>query len=117
MTKITIKPWEEIVVHETIKRELKELIERRTWYLKGGQLAESLAWAEGVVFMRVGLPPTEEVIKDQMKGIIHFSSIEFAEMPKYRKTIVVSAGKTVPIVNVSETVALKDLATELKKLL
>ena len=44
MTKITIKPWEEIVVHETIKRELKELVERRTWYLKGGQLAESLVF-------------------------------------------------------------------------
>ena len=62
MTKITIKPWEEIVVHETIKSDLDKLIEKRTQYLRSGQVAEPLVWAEGVVFNHNLLPLSEDVI-------------------------------------------------------
>jgi hypothetical protein len=117
LTKITFKEWEEIVVHETIKSELDKLVEKRTQYLRSGQVAEPLTWAEGVVFSHNLLPLSEDVINQQVKGIIHYSNVEFAKMPKYRKNIVVSGGKSVPIVDVSNTSALRDLALELKKML
>jgi hypothetical protein len=115
MTKITFKPWEEIVIHETIKRNLKDLVKLKTLYLKRGQVSEFLLWAEGVVFVRTPMPNSEDVIRDQLKGIVHYSSIEFAEMPEYRKTIV-SEGITVPIVDVSDTPALREVAKELRRL-
>jgi len=114
MTKITFKPWEEIIVHETIKRKLEDLVKLKTLYFKTGQLAEFLLWAEGVIFVRSPMPPTDDVVRDQLKGIIHYSSVEYALMPQYRSTIV-SKGVTVPVVNVNDTPALRDLAKELKK--
>ena len=114
MTKITFKPWEEIVIHETIKRNLKDLVRLRTLYLKRGQISEFLLWTEGVVFLRTSVPPSDDVIRDQLKGIIHYSSVEFAKMPTYRKAIAFE-GITVPIVDVSDTPALREVAKELKK--
>lgn len=114
MTKITFQPWEEIIVHETTKRDLKDLVKLKTLYFKSGQIAELFLWAEGVVFMRAPMPPTDDVVRDQLKGVIHYSSVEYAKMPKYRKTIV-SEGITVPVVDVSDTPALRDLARALKK--
>lgn len=114
MTKITFQPWAEIIVHETIKRDLKDLVKLKTLYFKTGQITEVFLWAEGVVFVRTPMPPTDDVVRDQLKGVIHYSSVEYAKMPKYRKTIV-SGGITVPVVDVSETRALRDVARELKK--
>ncbi len=115
MVKITFKPWEELVVHETIKYELKELIELKTRYLKTGQGSEALLWAEGVVFTRTIMPPTDDVVRDQLKGIIHYSSVEYAMMPKYKKNLV-SGGRTVPIIDAGKTPALRDMARELRQL-
>jgi hypothetical protein len=114
MTKITFKPWVEIIVHETIKRKLEDLVKLKTLYFKSGQVAEIFLWAEGIIFVRVPMPQSDEVISDQLKGIIHYSSVEYASMPRYRSTIV-SKGITIPIVDVSDTPALRDLAKELKK--
>jgi hypothetical protein len=114
MTKITFKPWEEIVIHETIKRELKDLVRLKTLYFKKGQISEVFLWAEGVVFLRTPMPPSDDVIRDQLKGVIHYSSVEFAKMPKY-KSAIMSEGVTVPIVDVSDTPALREVAKELKK--
>jgi type I site-specific restriction-modification system R (restriction) subunit len=114
MTKITFKPWEEIVIHETIKRRLKDLVKLKTLYFKKGQTSEIFLWAEGVVFVRTPMPPSDDVIRDQLKGVIHYSSVEFAKMPKYKRAIM-SEGITVPIVDVSDTPALREVAKELKK--
>jgi hypothetical protein len=114
MTRITFQPWEEIIVHETIKRDLRDLVKLKTLYFKTGQIAEIFLWAEGVVFVRTPMPPTDDVVRDQLKGMIHYSSVEYAEMPKYRKTIL-SGGITVPVVDVRGTPALRDLARELRK--
>jgi len=73
-----------------------------------------LFWTEGVVFSRVVMPPTDDVIREQLKGIIHISSLEWARMPEYRK-VIVSEGVRIPIIDVSNTIALRDMIRELKK--
>ncbi|MGD0028274.1 MAG: hypothetical protein ABSC91_04960 [Candidatus Bathyarchaeia archaeon] len=115
MTKVTFQPWKEVIVHETIKRDLKDLVKLKTLYFKTGQIAEIFLWAEGVVFVRTPMPPSDDVIRDQLKGVIHYSSVEYAKMPNYRK-VIVSEGITVPVVDVSDTPALRAVARELKKL-
>jgi len=56
-------------------------------------------WANGVVFDRTPVPSTDEVIKKQLDGIIHWSSLEFAFIPTYESTIKVD-GSVLPIKNV-----------------
>jgi hypothetical protein len=114
LTKITLKQWDEIIVHEHIKTELSNLIEKRTQFLRTGQIAEPLFWAEGLVFSIAPLTPSNDVIKEQMNGIVHYSAVEFAAMPKFKKSIVEST-ITIPIFDMTPYPALKDLANELKK--
>lgn len=114
MVKITTKPWQEVVVHEAIKHDLKDLLRNKVLGLRQGQIAEPLMWAAGVLFSRSLMPPTEDVVRDQLKGIIHLSAVEFAIMPKYRR-ILKSEGVTIPVIDVTSTKALRDLAKQLRK--
>lgn len=114
MVKISIKPWQEIVVHEVVKHELKLLVRNRVIGLREGALAEPLLWAEGVVFGRTVMPPTQDVVKDQLLGIIHYTAVEWASMPRY-KSVLKLGGVTIPVIDAANTDALRDLAKELKK--
>lgn len=114
MVKVTFKKWEEVVIHEDIEYEFDDLIKNRMVGLREGSITAPLVWAEGVVFSRNALPPTDDVVREQLKGIIHFSAVEWALMPKYRSTLK-SEGITTPIVDASENGTLIEVAKELKK--
>lgn len=114
MVKVVFKPWEEIVIHEDIEYKLEDLTRNRVLGLRAGSVAPPLVWAEGVVFSRNVIPPTEDIVKQQLQGVIHFSSLEWAIMPKYRSALK-SGGVTIPVIKVSENMSLSAVAQELKK--
>ena len=115
MVKVTIKPWQEIVIHELIQHDLKNLLKLRGLGLSTRDIAQPLMWAEGIVFSRFPMPPTDDIIKEQLQGIIHFSSFEFALMPKYQKELKWE-GVSIPVIDVSTTEALQIVAKEISKL-
>lgn len=114
MVKVSFEPWEEIVIHEVIEHKIRDLVRLRILGLREGSLAQPLLWAEGVVFARNVMPPTEDVVKEKLRGVIHFSAVEWATMPIYRSALK-SKGVTVPVLNVSKNRALREVAKELKK--
>lgn len=113
MVKVTFRPMKEIVIHEAIQHELKDFIKIRITGLKEEVVARPVVWAEGVVFSRNIYPPTEEVVKDGLEGLIHFSSVEWALLPKYRRHLKFR-GATIPVINVSANPNLRDVAKALK---
>ena len=113
MVKVTFKPWQEIVIHEAIEYKIKDLIKSRITGLKEGSVTLPLLWAEGVLFNRSVMPPTDDVIRDQLQGIIHFSAIEWALMPKF-KSVMRSEGVSNPVINVDNNESLKEVARQLK---
>ena len=60
------------------------------------------------------MPPTDEVIKLQLEGIVHWSSLEFAFMPTYQTPITVE-GTVIAIVDVSSNKILSDLTNSITK--
>jgi len=114
LVKVTIKPWQEIVIHEVIQHELKNLLKLRGLGLQTRELAQPLMWAEGIVFTRAPMPQTADVIKEQLQGIIHFSSFEFAVLPKYQDELKWE-GVSIPVVDISNTEALREVAKEVSK--
>lgn len=114
MVKVTFKQIKEIVIYEAIEHRLKDLVRFRILGLRRDSVAQPLVWAQGVVFSRNAVPPIKEVVKDSMEGIIHFSAVEWALMPKYRKSLQ-SDGVTIPVINVSNNPSLCDVAEALKK--
>jgi hypothetical protein len=115
MVKITFKSWKEVVVHEVIKYEsLEAFIEQKIIGVPKGVPIEPFLWANGLLFIRVPMPPTSDIIKEQLRGIIHLSVVEYAHMAKYEKSITQSE-VTIPIINVCGTRALRDMAKAIKR--
>ena len=113
MVKVTFKPLKEIIIHEAIKHDLKNLIKTRVLGLRRETVALPLIWTEGVVISRSGLPLSDDVVKDQLEGIIHFGSVAWALMPKYKESLK-SEGVTIPVINVTGNPSLTAVAKSLK---
>lgn len=114
MVEVSFKPWQKVVIHEAIEYEIKDFVKSRIIGLREGSMGQPLLWAEGVVFNRTVMPPTDDIVKEQLQGIIHFSAVEWAIMPQYR-TVLKSEGITIPVIDVSNNAILEDVAKELKK--
>jgi hypothetical protein len=115
LVKVTFRSWEELVIHENIRFSLEDFIKLCSIGVQPGGLANSLQWAEGVVFRATLLPMTEDVVREMLAGKIHWSAVEWALMPKYQQAITIGdINARIPIVDVSATTTLCDVAKALK---
>lgn len=116
MVKVTYAPWKEIIIHEAIEYPLKELIDIRSIGVPTGGIGKPLLWAEGVVFDRAVMPPSPDMIKENLEGRIHLSGVEWALMPQFKSFIEIMETKVkIPVVNVSSNAMLSDVAKWLKQ--
>jgi hypothetical protein len=114
--KVTFKPWEEIIIHESIQYNLGDFVKQCSIGVQPGGLANPLQWAEGVVFRPSIMPPTDEVVKEQLQGRIHYNAVEWALMPKYQQVIMIGdINAKIPIINVSANAILCEVAKALKR--
>ena len=118
MVKITFRPWREIIIHESIQfPTLDEIIRLQSVGSPLGGLARPLNWAEGVVFTFSTIPPTEDVVREQLQGKVHWSSVAWALMPKYQRVIVIKETNVrIPINDVSANEILSEVARSLLKI-
>lgn len=115
MVKITFKPWEEIVIHESIQHTLDNLVTIQSLGVPAGQLGRRLLWAEGVTFTHTGMLPTEDIIKESLHGRVHWQSVIWAQMPKFKPFIESKTKVKVPVLNVIANEAFSEVAKWLKK--
>jgi len=115
MVKITFKFWDEVIIHETLQLSYEDMVKRFSLGVQPGGLGTPLRWAEGVLFFNEGMPPTDEVVKEQLEGKIHWNAVQWALMPQYKNVIpIVDISAKIPVVNVSENKILCDVAKALK---
>ena len=116
MVKVIYKPWEEVVIHESIQYTLDNLVAIRSFGAPTGGLGGRLLWAEGTAFNPSGMPPTTDVIKENLQGRVHWSSVEWALMPKFESFIEISQTKVrIPILNVNANEIHQTVAKWLKR--
>lgn len=116
MVEVVYAPWEKIVIHEAIKHSLQDLVNMQTLGVQPGTLGRPLLWAEGVAFDHDGIPPTDDIIKEQLQGRLHWSSVTFAIMPEYKEVIVIKETNIrMPVINVGNNPILRSTATWLKE--
>lgn len=116
MVKIIYEPWKTIVIHEIVQYDLQMLVHLHGLGVQSGQLGRPINWANGIAFMHRVMPPTDEVIKEQIQGKIHWSSLTFAFMPKHQPLITIPEGKIrIPILDLSDNRVFRDLAEWIKK--
>jgi hypothetical protein len=114
MVKVIIKPWEEVIIHESIQHSLEDFVKMCSVGVQPGGLAPPLLWAEGLVFRNAPMPQTDAVAKEMLENKVHWSSVEWAIMPKHQQVIMINEiNARIPIINVSATAILCDVAKAL----
>lgn len=115
MVKITFKFWDEVIIHEALQLSYEDMVKRFSLGIQPGGLGIPLRWAEGVLFAPEGMPPTDEIVREQLQGKIHWNAVTWALMPQYTSVIPIQdINAKIPVINVSENKILCDVAKALK---
>lgn len=111
---IEIAPWKRLIIHEVIEYKFDEWITQIAFNAKssGGGIP-TMQWVDGVVFSPTNFPATDVVMKEQMDGVLHWSSVSFALREGFERQIV-RDNATVNLIDVSVNVIFKNLAKKLK---
>ena len=116
LVKVTFQPSEELIIHESIKHTLPDLIKLCSVGVQPGGLAGPLSWAEGVVFRFSRMAATDEIFRELLQGKVHWNVLEWALMPQYKQVIPIEEiNAKIPVINVSTTTILCDVAKALKE--
>ncbi len=93
MVKITYTPYSEIVVHEVIEEDNQSFFEDIVRQTLASQVhAEpSVNWTGGVAFVISPMPATEDIVKENLSGKVHYAAVLFTKID-YKNQFVVRLG-------------------------
>ena len=112
---ISTEQWKKLIIHEIIEYKFDDWVKQIAFSSRtSGGAIPTMQWAEGVAFSPVSFPTTDVVMEEQLKGILHWSSVSFAVKEKFENQIV-RENATINLVDVSVNEIFKKLAAELKK--
>lgn len=83
MVKVLFSPATELVIHEVVEVTKDDLLLERI--TPQGNLP--LYWCGGILFSFSSVPMTEEIVKEYLKGRIHWLEVHFTKMDKYTPVI------------------------------
>lgn len=78
---VKFSPYDTIVIHEIIKYTFEEYVSSLS------DRASNLRWVNGVLFDFGTFPKHPEITNDEIKGIIHWSSLNFVILENYQPVI------------------------------
>ncbi|MDE1855084.1 MAG: hypothetical protein KGH57_02065 [Candidatus Micrarchaeota archaeon] len=79
MVRITFAPATELVIHEVIEVTKDDLLLERI--TPAGNMP--LYWCSGILFSFSSVPMTDEIMKEYLKGRIHWLEVHFTRMEKH----------------------------------
>ena len=111
---ITIEPWKKLIIHEIIEYQFDDWVKQIAFSTRssGGGI-RTMQWTNGIVFASSSLPTTNATVEEQLKGVLHWSSVSFAIKEKFEKQIV-KENATINLVDVSVNEIFNKLSVELK---
>ena len=81
MVKISYLPYQEVVVHEIIELNNETFFEdviRQS--LTQTQVEPTVNWVDGIAFLVVPFPATEDIVREGLNGKAHFGSVIFTKI-------------------------------------
>lgn len=111
---ITIEPWKKLIIHEIIEYQFDDWVKQIAFSTRssGGGIP-TMQWTNGIVFASSSLPTTNATVEEQLKGVLHWSSVSFAIKENFEKQIV-KENATINLVDVSVNEIFNKLSVELK---
>ncbi|HME19704.1 MAG TPA: hypothetical protein VKF15_08225 [Nitrososphaerales archaeon] len=93
MVKVSYEPYTDLVVHEIVEQDTQVFFEDmvRQALSNPAHVEPTINWAEGVAFVVAPMPPTEDIVKENLGGKIHYASVMFTRTP-YQSQVPVKIG-------------------------
>ena len=90
---ITYAGWKQIVIHEVLELDNQMFFEDivRLTLAQGIQVQPSVNWVDGVAFVAIPFQDTDVIVREKMKGILHFASVMFTRM-EFKETYTIRVG-------------------------
>lgn len=79
MAKIVYSPILELIVHDTLEVDLDDLLRERI--TPSGIMP--IYWCDGMAFSFSSVPMSDEVVKEYLKGTLHWAEVHYAKMNSY----------------------------------
>lgn len=116
MVEFIYEPFKTIIIHEIVQHDLQTFVYQHGLGAQPGQLGNAMNWADGVAFNHAAMPPTEDVVREQINGRIHWAHLAFAFMPKHQQFITIPEGNIrIPVIDLSNNEVFKGLAGWIKE--
>ena len=102
--------WQEVIIHEIIEEDNSRFFRDISESAVRGHnpqmpfISPSVNWANGVAFIIQPFPDTDDVIKDKLKGVVHFAVVAFTRL-EYRPTFPVVVGSETVNIRLERNVA------------
>lgn len=83
LVKVSYVPNQEIAVHEIIEEDGPAFFEEIVRQMLSGQvhIQPTVNWIDGIAFVVSPMPATEDIIKENLVGKIHFAAVMFTKTP------------------------------------
>ena len=115
MVEFEYQPWKKIIIHEIVEFPPDYFLTNAAMSAPEGGRSPPLKWANGLIFVHQPIAPTEDIIKEQIQGIIHWSSLHYARMRKFQNKIKRDRSVTVPLIDLSKHGIFGAMATWIKE--
>ncbi len=117
--RITYTPYQELIVHEIIEQSSPSVFFEdivRLALSGAHQVQPSINWIDGIAFFIAPMQPTEEVVRENLAGKVHYASVLFTRT-EYQQQMAVKIGNqdfTVRLRKAEDNPTLVELAAFLK---
>ena len=115
MVEFEYRPWNKIIIHELVEYPLDFFIMQASEKVSKGGVGRPILWSNGLVLTSFIMQPTEDVVKDQLKGILHWVTLSYGHMEQYQSDFRTKDRVRVPVVDVSNHRIFGPLSSWLKK--
>ena len=115
MVEFEFQPWKKIIVHEVVKFPLQHFISGHSLGVQEGGIGRPLIWVDGIIFEKVGLRDTDDIIREKIEGKLHWNFLHYAILEKYQSEFKVTPGNIrIPVINVSDNETFREMTTWIK---
>jgi hypothetical protein len=101
MVEFEYRPWKKIIIHEIVEYPIEYFVIQASENAPKGGVGRPLLWSNGIVFSSYLMQPTEEVVKDQLQGIMHWVTLNYCHLEEFQKEFRGKDRVRVPVVDVS----------------
>lgn len=110
MVEFEFQRWKKIGVHEVIRLQLEEFLTQGSMGVQAGGIGRPLFWVDSVIFKHAVFPDTDDVIREKMKGVVHWSSLTYTPLEKVQPEFKVAGNIRIPVIDVSSNELFREMA-------